>query len=186
MHHPSETDILAAFSRSSDEGGRLLFERYYKPLVLFSAFFLNDHSSAEDVVQDVFYNFIRNRTYRQIMAEALTAYLFRCVKNACLNCLRDRRFFFDVELLEAQAVEEEAMTFSPELISAICEAIASLPEKTRLVVTAVMVQGKKYKEAAVELNISVNTVKTLLSHGLKQLRSQFSDFQLLFFWIRYR
>ena len=46
---------------------------------------------------------------------------------------------------------------------------------------SVVVEGKKYKETAEELGVSVNTVKTLLSGGLKQLRQQFSDALLLFF-----
>ena len=45
-------------------------------------------------------------------------------------------------------IEEEATTISPELIDAIREAIQKLPEKTRAVVTAIVVEGKKYKEAA--------------------------------------
>ena len=35
---------------------------------------------------------------------------------------------------------------------------------------AVILENKKYKEAAEELNISVNTLKTYLSRALKKLR----------------
>ena len=81
-------------------------------------------------------------------------------------------------------IEEEATTISPELIDAIREAIQKLPEKTRAVVTAIVVEGKKYKEAAEELEVSVNTIKTLLSTGLKQLRQQFPDSLLLLFMVK--
>ena len=45
-----------------------------------------------------------------------------------------------------------------------------------------LIQGKKYKETAEELNVSVNTVKTLLNYGVKQLRKQFPDTLLLIFY----
>ena len=169
-----DLEILTAFQKDMNEGGKLLFQRYYKPLVLFSGSMLNDCTFPEDIVQEVFY-------HRQLSPEALSTYLFRCVKNACLNKIRDQREFAQAELLRYDAVEEEAMTVSLELIEAIRKAIEELPRKTRMVVMSVVVEGKKYKETAEELGVSVNTVKTLLSGGLKQLRQQFSDALLLFF-----
>ena len=50
------------------------------------------------------------------------------------------------------------------------KALDSLPEKTRGVVECVMLRGRMYKEAAEELGVSLNTVKTLLKIGLKELR----------------
>ena len=77
--------------------------------------------SPEDIVQEVFYHFIKNNVYRQLSPEVLSTYLFRCVKNACLNKIRDQREFAQAELLRYDAVEEEAMTVSQELIEAIRE-----------------------------------------------------------------
>ena len=56
--YPSASEILTAFTKNPDEGGKLLFERYYKPLVLFADSFLTDIHFSEDIVQDVFYDFI--------------------------------------------------------------------------------------------------------------------------------
>ena len=177
----SDVEILTAFQKDMNKGGKLLFQRYYKPLVLFSGSMLNDCSFPEDIVQEVFYQFIKNNAYRQLMPEALGTYLFRCVKNACLNKIRDQKEFAQAELLKYDAIEEEATTVSLELIEAIRRAIEELPQKTRMVVTYIIVEGKRYKETAEELGVSVNTVKTLLSGGLKQLRQQFPDSLLLFF-----
>ena len=177
----SDSEILTAFQRNMNEGGKLLFQRYYRPLVLFSGSMLDDCSFPEDIVQEVFYQFIKNNVYRQLTPEALSTYLFRCVKNACLNRIRDQKEFAQAELLKYDAIEEEATTVSLELIEAIRQAIERLPRKTRMVVMSIVVEGKKYKETAEELGVSVNTVKTLLSGGLKQLRQQFPDSLLLFF-----
>ena len=180
--YPSASEILTAFTKNPDEGGKLLFERYYKPLVLFADSFLTDIHFSEDIVQDVFYDFIKHRSYRQIAPEALTTYLFRCIRNTCLNRLRNRKLVMEAELLKFEAAEEEAMTISPELIAAIRETIKQLPDKTRQVIVSILIQGKKYKETAEELNVSVNTLKTLLNYGVKQLRKQFPDTLLLIFY----
>ncbi|MFR7811113.1 MAG: sigma factor [Butyricimonas faecihominis] len=84
----SDLEILTAFQKDMNEGGKLLFQRYYKPLVLFSGSMLDDCTFPEDIVQEVFYHFIKNNVYRQLSPEALSTYLFRCVKNACLNKIR--------------------------------------------------------------------------------------------------
>lgn len=178
----AEHDILALLIQNSEKGGRLLFQRYYKPLVLFAGTFLKDDFFAEDVVQDLFYHFIKNQLYKQIEPEALTSYLFRCVRNTCLNRLRDQKEFSTAEWLDQTAAEEEAMTFSPELVENIRSAVDHLPEKTRQVITSILIQRKKYKEVALELNVSVNTVKSLLSFGLRQLREQFPASLLFLFF----
>lgn len=61
-------------------------------------------------------------------------------------------------------------------------ALEKLPDKTRLVVTVVMLQEKMYKEAAEELGVSVNTVKTLLKQGMRELRELLKDKQELIFY----
>lgn len=182
----SDVEILTAFRENMNEGGKLLFQRYYKPLVLFSESILEDNCFPEDIVQDVFYQFIKSNVYRDIKPGTLGTYLFRCVKHACLNRIRDRKKYSLAEFLEYDLAEEEAMTISQELMDSIRRAINELPQKTRIVVIAIIVEGKRYKEAAEELGVSVNTVKTLLQYGLKQLRQQFLDTLLLLFILKGR
>ena len=50
----SDVEILTAFQKDMNEGGKLLFQRYYKPLVLFSGSMLDDCSFPEDIVQECF------------------------------------------------------------------------------------------------------------------------------------
>lgn len=179
----TDVEILNAFQKNMDEGGKLLFQRYYKPLVLFSGSLLEDFSFPEDIVQDVFYQFIRTKAYQKVTSTSLSTYLFRSVRNACFNKLQKEKEYLHCDLLAYDAIEEEAITISPEIITAIQQAINKLPERTRAVILSIMVDGKKYKETAENLNISVNTVKTLLSNGIKSLREQFPNSFFLFFML---
>lgn len=173
-----------AFSRHPEEGIKLLYQQFYKPLTVFANTLISDKAACEDIIQNLFYHFIKKQIYRQIPPDSLSSYLFRSVRNNCLNYLRDRKTFTDVEYLKFNAIEEEAMVFSPELVKAIRTAIDHLPEKTRQVIVSVIIQRKKYKETAQEMNISVNTVKSQLKNGLTQLRKQFPDSLLLYILLK--
>lgn len=154
-------------------------------MVLFADSMISNLVDAEDLVQEVFYQFMKRRVYLSIDSEALGTYLFRSVKNACVNKLHwNSRIHTEMDLLRYDAIEE-CRTIDPELITAIYRAIGNLPEKTRIVVQKVLLEGKKYKEVADDCGVSVNTVKTLLGSGLKQLRSKFPNSVILFFLIKY-
>ena len=75
------------------------------------------------------------------------------------------------------------MSLAPAMAAASPETIVSieeLPEQTRRAVRAVVVEGRKYREAAELMEVSVNTVKRLLANGLKALRGRFKDTIFLF------
>jgi RNA polymerase sigma-70 factor (ECF subfamily) len=166
----------------------MLFERYYKPLVLFAGTLFPDTGEAEDVVQDVFYHFLEKKIYLWIEAEALATYLFRSVKNGAMNKLRDggRVTFLPLDALKLDVIEEESISFDPGIVNEIVAAIDRLPGKTAFVMRAVLLDRKKYKEVAELSGVSLNTVKTLLSHGMRTLREQFSSYRLLlFFFVRH-
>ncbi len=54
----------------------------------------------------------------------------------------------------------------------LAKCVNKLPEKQRVVVKMCFVEGKMYKEIAVDLGISVNTVKTHLKRAIQSLRSE--------------
>ena len=178
--------IVEALQENRNRGGNLLFERYYKPLVLFADSLIKDRIYAEDLVQDIFYRFMKERVYNNIAPEALGTYLFRSVRNICVNSLSVKKeVYSELDVLRYDAVEEESKTIDPELIFAIHTAIDDLPPRTRVVVRKILIEGRKYKEVAEESGISVNTVKTLLMNGIKQLRKLFPDISIFCLFIKF-
>lgn len=166
--------ILTLLEQDLDQGGQLLFSRYYKPLVVFADSYVTDPNISEDLVQDVFYHFIKNKTWRKIQSGVLSTYLFRSVRNACINYLTQQKIVIsEMDILRFDAIEEIAPTVDNELIEKLMQALEQLPERSGLVVRKIVLESKKYKEVAEELQISVNTVKSLLTAGLKRLREWF-------------
>ena len=66
-----------------------------------------------------------------------------------------------------------------ELLERILTRIDQLPDRCGEVMRLCFIECKKYKEIAEELNISVNTVKTHITTGLKTLRDEFPTSLLL-------
>ena len=184
----SDSQIIELLKAGRREGMVTLFDRYYKPLVLFADGFLHDLSGAEDVVQEQFVKLWEERLYERIHEKALSTFLFTMVKNSCTNQLIRRGIKTELlDLPHYQIAQEEAREFDPVVMTTIRKALDCLPEKTRNVVECVMLGGRMYKEAADELGVSVNTVKTLLKAGIKELRVLLKDQRgiLLLFVIRF-
>jgi RNA polymerase sigma-70 factor (ECF subfamily) len=151
------------------------FDKHYEPLCLYAAKFVSDLAEAEDMVQDAFVKWWETIEKRP---EATTrAYLYQMVHNACIDKLRRPRD----NTIDINTITEETETiFQPESetdtrADRLIEAINNLPEKARLVFTAICVNDRKYKDVAAEMHVSVNTVKTQLSRGLRLLRQRLDN-----------
>ena len=82
------------------------------------------------------------------------------------------------ELLESAAEELDDYEKRLERLE---EKLALLSEKQREALVKCVVDGKKYKEVAEEMNISLNTVKTHITRALKFLRDELQDDLVLLF-----
>ena len=85
---------------------------------------------------------------------------------------------FDTEIDITESITDEEELREKE--RKIMEELEKLPKQELSAVQAVILDNKKYKEAAEELNISVNTLKTHLSRALKRLRK---DNNLILLWL---
>ena len=168
--------ILDLLQGHKQKGLILLFDRYYKPLVILAEMYLKNEHSAEDTVQEQFIKFWDKKLYNQVKSyAALKNYLFTMVKNASINKTRKNDILMESgDLLEADVAENTAQNLSEAAINRIKQAIENLPEGTRNVVECVVIQDMKYKEAATELGVSL-TIKTQLKRGMLKLREELKD-----------
>ena len=64
------------------------------------------------------------------------------------------------------------MEIDPELLQRVYEVIEELPDQSRLVFKSCVLEGKKYKDVAEEMGISVNTVNTQMKRAYKYIRTR--------------
>lgn len=170
---------------SFDHDLKHIFDKYAKNLCLYALNYLSVEADAEDVVQDVFL-----RCWEKDISlsdeKVIKTYLFNSVRNACLDKLEKKdAMCYPIDILKQEIIDEETITLDEKILVEIRNEFSSMPEQTRKILTCVFMQNMKYREVADELDISINTVKTLLRNGVKHLRSRFSKrLELLVFYLK--
>ena len=160
-----------------------LYLIYYPKLVRFAKNFVMLEEDAENITQDVFADFWEKRESMDHI-ENINAYLFKLVRNRCLDYLKHKVFeqkyvenvqaSFEVELnLKMQSLERFDVldTYEVnEMEKLVREAINSLPKKCRTIFLLSRMEGLKYREISERLGISINTVECQMGIALKKLR----------------
>ena len=164
-----------------------LFKLHFEPLCHFANGIINDPEASKDICQKVFIVLWEKRQSID-PDQNVKSYLFTSVKNKSLNFLRDhkkfRSSFLDLECLDIPADDaHDSETRKNELIQEIKKSISNLPEKCRKVFEMSRFDGKKYKEIAEELGISIKTVEAHMSRAMKELRELLKDYRYLILMI---
>lgn len=182
---PEDEKLALKKIKNDDEPAfQLIFETYYSSLCHFAMQFLYDRDQCEEVVQDLFLTIWEKRKILDVEI-SLKHYLFRSVRNQCLNHLKHEK----IKKLHAEKLRDALMSedapgdyfISRETIFHIEEGINSLPEKRREIFRLSREEGLKYREIAEKLKISVKTVEIQMGHALKSLREKLKSFVFLFF-----
>ena len=163
-----------------------LFKSYFQDLMRFVCSYVNDEEMAKDIVHDVFFALLRNKK-RLDVSYSMKSYLFTLARNYALNYLKHLRVIAMNEREVSDLLENagEELGVYEERLNRLNEKLAELPEKQREVLMKCFVEGRKYKDVADEMEISVNSLKTHISRGLKFLRNELrEDVVLLMFTLK--
>ena len=148
-----------------------LFRENYTRLFYHAFSFLNDEEEAKDVVNDVFERVWMNFEKLEF-SSSLVPLLYTLVRNRCVSLIRHKkvkeRFSREIEV-ELEDHEEESVEYEMQ-IEKLRHLIELLPAQTKNVFKKCFLEGKKYQEAADDLGISINTVKTHVNKALRILR----------------
>ena len=163
-----------------------LFKSYFQDLMRFVCSYVNDEEVAKDFVHDIFFPLFRNKK-RLDVSYSMKSYLFTLARNYALNYLKHLRVVAMNEREVSDLLENagEELGVYEERLNRLNEKLAELPEKQREVLMKCFVEGRKYKDVADEMEISVNSLKTHISRGLKFLRNELrEDVVLLMFTLK--
>ncbi len=179
-----DIQILELFGINEEMAFRRLFDRYYMALCIYSMQLTDTFDLSEDLVQDVLLRFWEKRVFENI-STSLRSYLYAAVRNETLQYLKRERLLsteqltgVEVDIPENEYNEEELIDIKNRLKIA----LDKLPPQEYLSIKSVILENRKYKEAAEYLGISINTLKTHLTRALKTLRKQ-GNLRLLLVYI---
>lgn len=179
-----DLNILINLKLEKPRALKELFDVYYVPLCIYALKYCDSFSQAENIVQDLFVKFWDKKIYLKLENQ-IAPYLYKAVKNNALKIVK-KNSKYRFETIENRAndlIFEEKYDpfFSDKDVNKekLHQTIETLPNKSKEVFKAIVLGDLKYKEVALELGISVNTVKTHYSRALKQLRSSLQTIILL-------
>lgn len=147
------------------------FERFYPSLCMLANRYLKDEEVAMDIVQDAF---VLLWSKKEIFSSfnSAKAYLFKHVKNRSLNYLRDK---YSRERLIQENISSDTYFFDSlieeETYQIIYHAIRTLSPQGQKVIL-LSLDGLKNNEIAEQLNVSINTVKTIKLRAFKTMRNK--------------
>lgn len=154
-----------------------LFRTFYAPLCRYALQFLKDMDLAEEVVQEFFYNFWKNRDEIAIKI-SLKSYFYRSIRNNALRYLEH----VAITRKYAQSVVETQVEFGmeyasdalemKELNAIIEQTLNELPERSRRVFKMSRFEGLKYQEIADALSVSIKTVEADMGKALQLFRKR--------------
>ena len=172
----NENYIVSRLRQKDEYIFELLFIKYRNSLVRFANYIVYDIAAAEDIVQGVFVYLWENSKHI-VINSSISSYLFRSVKNKCLNHLRDLKIRDKHQLVYLEAILElskEDDSIDDEIVDEIKQIISNLPNRMYEVLHRKYFREMSVKDIAKELAISENTVKVQLFKGRIAIR-QFFD-----------
>jgi len=187
--HERDVALALRMARGDESAFEALYGLYGRVLKSYFYRFCYDEAEAEDLVHETFLRLWRARERYQPIGKFST-YLFQIGKNLWLN-RRERKMNnpvkASIEALGGSAglevsggsSSDEAPGASierEELIGELRQAISTLPEKHRDVLVLGRIEGLRYADIAVILDIPVGTVKSRMASAEAKLREKLSRF----------
>ena len=150
-----------------------LFDKYSKSLHDFLYYKFGSHLNPEDKVQEAFIKLWDN--CGKVSVDKAKSFLFTVASNSVLNDIKHNKVVLNYQKLKPKDYTNETPEFimeEEEYMQKYQNALANLTEGQREAFLLNRIEGKRHKEIAELLGISVKGVEKRLYGALKSLRKE--------------
>ena len=166
--------LIWKFKHGSSDALCRIYEKYEDSMLTSAISLLNDLSSAEDVVHDVFVSFSQSADKLRLDGN-LKGYLTTCVVNLARDKIRARQRH-SLALDKVNPVKSEVEPPSDSIVGdeelqRLSCAMAQLPTEQREVIVLHLRGGMTFRAIAKSQDVSINTIQSRYRYGLDKLRS---------------
>ena len=151
-------------------------EAHQSALIRYARSLLHDGERARDATQEAFIKLCQQSPEK--VGDHLLPWLFRVVRNQCLNILRKEQRMSPLDDLDTIRIQENPVDNHPqdqrkrETISSLFELVNTLPQKQRELVLLKFQQDFSYQEISDVTGLSVSNVGYILHHAIRSLKKQ--------------
>lgn len=156
------------------------FQWMYRPLCLYALNITESYEDSEDIVQQIFVELLEKAVVGSLEVGNMKGYLYTVVRNRAVKYVKKDQEKVSVESA-MYLTDENILSISVEEEALVWDWIDALPTERRNIFLMAKQQGMKYKEIAIQLDISVKTVEGQMGKALKALRDKVIKIYLFFF-----
>jgi len=176
-------DTKRELQKGNPEAFKEVFRLLYPRLKGYCKLFVPDENEAEDLIQECFITLWEKRNTIDVQ-KRIESFLFVIIRNKCLNFLKNKRLDSEnistenLQVAELQYLyqldlaEKEEKSLEEMLIASFQEAVDSLPKKMKAVFVQCKLEGRKQKEVAEEMGISIKMVEKQIAKAKIHIREQ--------------
>ncbi len=175
--------MLNSLNKGDEDFYRTLFDALQPALVRYATEYVIDTDMASNIVQEAFLKLWEKRKQIKV-GTVLNAYLYKSVRNNCLNYLRHLKVAdkyagqLNAVSLNYEALKDKSAErlLEAEIMERLQKAVEKMTPQCRNVFVLSRFEGKSYKEIAQELNIAEKTVENQMGKALKVARNELQEF----------
>ncbi|MDO5978371.1 RNA polymerase sigma factor [Flavivirga spongiicola] len=180
-------ELINAIEKDDNNAFKLLFNKYYIPLINYIQVHARDKDLSKDVVQQTFIVLWKQR-YELNISKSVKGYLHTLAYRIYVDHYRNlkRKNIFLEELKERklrESIFEDKEKRESHLLK-LRTLIDALPPKCKEILQLNKMNGLKYEEIAEQLGISKKTVEAQMRIAFQKIRKGFKDDNLILFVIR--
>ncbi len=166
-----EQTLLKALAEGKESAYSLFYQEYYQILCSFASKYITNPEDIKDIINDIIIEFYcSHKQFPTIIA--LKSYLFKTIRNRCLNHLRHQEVVAEY-ILEYKETEEyyEESVIKEEVYYLLNNTISSLSPVMQKIFK-LSLSSKSDEEIAQALSLTIDSVKSYKKRGRQQLREK--------------
>ena len=177
MSKETYRDLWTSFINGDDSAMKLLYTEFADMLYSFGLRFTTDSELVKDAIQDLFVDLFK---YRRTLAIEVNvkSYLFTSLKRKiCLVLKKEAAEInqhFEIPFLLSGSTEEQIINDErqSELLGKLSRQLELLPSRQKEALYLRFNSELDYEEISAIMNVSLETCRTLVYRGIKQLRER--------------
>lgn len=167
-------ELLLNIAKGDSEAFKKFYDIFYPRLWRYACYFEMDDALRNDILSDVFMNLWINRA-KLPNVNNVESYSYVCIRNQMLKYRTGITMRKNVSIslaenrIDSEQERADRKMEKEDVIRAVQRAIASLPERCRLIYVLIKEEKHSYREVAEMLSISEKTVQAQMIIAVKKL-----------------
>lgn len=172
----NEQELIHRIVVGDQKAMKTVFRTYYMRLFYFTLKVVGDEEEAQDLVHESLMNFWLNVSNKKIIPENIERYLFRMIRNRCVNVLKRRRLVEskegEIQDIFAENAEDrlDEIRLREQLFYRIAQSFVHLTPAQNEVMTGIYIKGLTIRQLADQLNTSPNNIRNHKARAIERLR----------------